>query len=221
MGTGIFLWGNKMSRKLKQDYFRVSPYNSLPSGEVVFESSTPGTYSFTPPNSRLYKITIVGAGGGAAAFRLKGPGGMQIPQYLGAGSGGLSIYTGVEMLQSRTYTIIVGQRGNGVDGGALASDSGVTVYGQDGGTSSISSIGSASGGTGAVLSAAASGPKHVGYGGAGITQNGNDGQARTDTQAPAPGGASVYNGHGEGGTGYFNSPYVSSGTAGYVKIETI
>jgi hypothetical protein len=206
-----------MGEKLKQGFFRVTPHNRAEPGEVVFESSTPGVYSFVPPESRLYNLTMVGGGGGSMYYRLIGPGGMRLPAYLGGGSGGLSEYNNIEMLQSQTYTIIVGVGGTGVNGGDLASNSGVIVSGGDGGQTSVSSVGYANGGTGAVGNPAG-GVGHVGYGGYGNTINGNDGHGRSDTQGPADGGVSVFEGYGAGGTSYFDSPFVTDGGAGYVKI---
>jgi hypothetical protein len=40
----------------------------------------------------------------------------------------------------------------------------------------------------------------------------------SDTQGPAEGGVSVFEGYGAGGTSYFDSPLVTDGGAGYVKI---
>lgn len=146
-----------------------SPYTP---DQVIFESSTPGTYSVDILTNGKYEIICVGAGGGGVRY---GNGGFIPYQYAGGGSGGYS--NSIQNLTEGTYSITVGGGGGWTNNGGN--------HAGTGGTSSFSDIVNATGGQGGLRLG-------TGSGGVGITQNGNTG---TTTAA----GASVYGGYGAGG----------------------
>jgi len=151
-----------------------SPYTP---DQVIFESSTPGTYSVDILTTGKYEVICVGGGGGGVRW---GNGNILAYQYAGGGSGGYSNL--IQTLVKDNYTVIIGGGGGWTSNGAN--------YAGTGGTSSFSDIVNATGGQGGKRSSTCSG-------GVGITQNGNGG-------TPSTAGASVYNGYGKGGYGASN-----------------
>lgn len=192
---------------------------SYPSDTVLFESSTPGTYSVTPLTPGTYNVICVGGGGGAAGVLLVS----DCAAGAGGGSGGYS--NSNILLQANVIQITVGDAGSssthGGDGGHRT--------GGNGGTSSVDSLISAAGGNGGDARAQTSSPSATGgSGGSGLTTNGNSGTARTLTSATeltANGGSSIYNGYGRGASVKIywgsNPSVTSTSTPGYVKITAV
>ena len=182
---------------------------------VLFESSTPGTYNLNISGDGVYLVYCIGGGGGSA--RSYSPSKKKAAK---AGGGSGSGFIGEIHISSGDYSIVVGNGGN------AAYTGGGWSYGAAGGNSSLSNIITCFGGRGGA--ADAGGPSYiVGAGGSapaiiGQTKNielnssGNSG-------GNGPGGASLYNGYGTGGTAIHDHPFSSAGsqnpgTAGYVKI---
>ena len=168
--------------------------------EVVFESSTAGTYSLELLETGKYEFYCVGGGGGYYST-LSGT------RPISAGGGSGAGFIGIINITKGSISLTVGAGGVGhsKDGTSTA-----------GGTSSIGSLVSCGGGGPGRLS---------GGGGVGgtitlnvtpvsstLNSSGNRGNA-TSSGYNATGGASVYNGYGAGG-GY-NHYY---GYEGYVKV---
>lgn len=84
--------------------------SKLPAGQVIFESSTAGTYTIVIPKTQAYHIDLVGGGGGGHH--------KSAPQKnKGGGSGGY-VY-GTIMIPKGNYTLVIGNGGgddqNGYD----------------------------------------------------------------------------------------------------------
>lgn len=94
---------------------------------VLFESSTPGTYTINVDDNCIVNIVIVGAGAGGA-YSFSGMAGSQ-RAYGGCGA----LIQGQLELKAGTYTAVVGA----ASGNASTSDGGITA--QDGGNSSFNS----------------------------------------------------------------------------------
>ena len=165
----------------------------LPSGTVIFDKSTAGTYTVTIPATQIYDVIMVGAGGG-------GDKGAIYTSYGGGGSG--AAYVGKMQLTKGTVKVIVGAGGtNGFYGGTNPTSGGSTYIGNyyvGGGE-----LGSGGGSGGAKGNC----PTNYGYT---TWVAGNAGKAGYSS---SNGGASVYGGYGKGApaTG-------GTGGAGYVKI---
>lgn len=80
--------------------------SKLPAGQVIFESSTAGTYTIVIPKTQTYHIDLVGGGGGGH----KSSSGI-VHRY-GGGSGGY-VY-GLIFIPAGTYTLLIGS-GGGTD----------------------------------------------------------------------------------------------------------
>lgn len=167
--------------------------NKVPSGTVLFDKNTAGTYTVTIPMTQVYDVIMVGAGGG-------GDKGAIYKSYGGGGSG--AAFVGKIQLTAGSLKVIVGKGGtNGFYGGTLPTNGGASYiddYYVGGGEAG--SGGGAGGSKGNC-------PTTYGY-----TKwvAGNAGKAG---YASNNGGASVYGGYGAGAA-------ASGGTggAGYVKI---
>lgn len=168
-------------------------------GQVLFESSTPGTYTIRIKcRCKLY-VQAVGAGGGrqSTAYPIQGV------WHYWSGSGGSGAYVyGNKEVYAGTYTITVGA---GTAGGATADGGNSVVFGEvaGGGKTGTSWAGGASGGAGGTASTTLN------------FINGNSGGRWTDGHGA--GGASVYGGYGTGASS--NDGAASVG--GYVKITAI
>lgn len=82
--------------------------SKLPAGQVIFESSTAGTYEINIPKSQNYYIQLVGGGGGGRYAH--------VSTDSGGGSGGY-VY-GTIHIPAGIYTLIVGKGGaSGTAGG--------------------------------------------------------------------------------------------------------
>lgn len=184
----------------------------------VFESNTPGDYTYTVLANGFINLDIVGAGGGMASSSHNNDWGIAG----GGGSGGYSHYENIPVTAGQEITIKVGSGGSLVFHYEWAN-----VTGGTGGTSEVN-IGEnryyADGGVGghAWNQTNATG----GAGGFGETQNGNAGTTSGYGYAPiGTAAASVYKGYGIGGKPVACSPqntsYQGNATpagAGYVMI---
>lgn len=172
-------------------------YGYVP-GDVLFESSTPGTYQiYIKCRCKLY-IQAVGGGGGrsSTAYPIQGV------WHYWSGSGGSGAYVyGNKEVYAGTYTIVVGA---GTTAGATANGGDSVVFGEvaGGGKTGTSSPGNSAGGAGGIASTTLN------------FINGNNGGRWTDSHGP--GGASVYEGYGEGA-----GSDDGAGVGGYVKITAI
>lgn len=178
--------------------------------QLLFESSSAGTYQLNILDDGIYNVICVGGGGGGAQ---KGD-----TEYYNTGSGGSGGYSNEDIyLTKGLYTVVVGA------GGAKNSQwwgSGTPITATNGGNSSFATvIGGGGGGGGA---GSGSGYPFAGAGGTGSTINGNAGKAGGGKNVSYAGGASVYGGYGIGGNGYSGNAstmnYSTSGTSGYVRI---
>ena len=164
----------------------------VPSGTVLLNKNTAGTYTVTIPVTQTYDIIMVGAGGG-------GDKGAIYTSYGGGGSG--AAFVGKANLTAGSLKVVVGKGGtNGYQGGTEATNGGNTSVGSfyvGGGAKGTN--GGAGGSKG--LCPTQSYTKWVA---------GNAGKAG---YASNNGGASVYGSYGAGAA-------ASGGTggAGYVKI---
>lgn len=186
--------------KGSQLVWRLHQYSS---NQVLFESSTPNTYTLEILDDGVYNVICVGGGGGGASSRSDDTG-----TGAGGGSGGYSNET--IYLTKGTYSVIVGQ------GGAQAT-SWRSAYAY-GGTGGDSSFGGVVGGGGGGGTAYRNGWVSIGgAGGTGSTTTGNTGYGESTTYTP-----SVYEGYGRGGWGYGStSTNARNGESGYVKITYI
>lgn len=167
--------------------------------QVLFESSTPGTYPiYIKCRCKLY-IHVVGAGGGrsSTAYPIQG-----VWHYWAASGGSGAYVYGVKEVTAGNYTITVGA---GTSAGATANGGNSSVFGEvaGGGKTGTSSAGNSTGGAGGIASTTLN------------FINGNNGGRWTDGHGP--GGASVYEGYGEGA----RSNDGSASVGGYVKIVAI
>ncbi len=191
--------------------------DKLPAGQVLFESSTSGGYSVILPKKHLYKLTLVGAGGGCGF----GGSGHYTNYNAAGGSGALLIVTALFPKNLQVF-LSIGAKGTNTGGASVGTWKGTnggdttlipkSIYGQataggGGGGSCMIHSGTWAAGNGGVVSvedeytiitstAGKKGAVSAGGGGAG--------------------GASVYNGYGKG-----NDIYSTNGTDGYAKIETL
>lgn len=194
------------STEIKSVYYGSTKVYSgkYPSGTVLFESSTPGTYTLSVEHNQTLSIILVGAGGKGAYYR------RNTGWLLSAAGGGSGAYVHGSLNVSRgNYTIVVGS----ANGGNSSAFNNIARGGGNGvatGTGS-SDVTGGSGGTYTVTS--------------GITgENGNvGGTDRRGLQPSASGGASKYSGYGAGGSASVaaSGGYANNGTNGYVKIVAV
>ena len=175
--------------------------------EIVFESSTAGTYPVNIAGDGLYEVYCIGGGGGVAVDMYTM---LTKRRFCSAGGGSGSGFIGILQISSNNYTIIVGSGGS----------SGMREWGSAGTNSSISNIITSYAGNGGRANPSS---LHSGTGGAipniyvpiiSYTLNTTGKSGGTSFNGTSTtGGASVYNGYGAGSG---NISY--SGTSGYVKI---
>lgn len=181
-------------------------------GELIFESSTPGTYEIELLTIGTYEIYCIA--GGSGANYSKGTLGSKFVGSGGSGSG----FIGVLKLTDPVLSIVVGNGGFGT-----SHDSSTTTSGA-GGNSSISNIVVCYGASGATI-----GRDHAIYGKGGslptlsavpittiLHSVGNDGNYSRTSNSTTYGGAALYENYGKGGDNVGTSP--QNGSAGYVKI---
>lgn len=212
-------------------------YRPYTANQVLFESGTPGSYTFSPLVAGTYNVILVGGGSGCAAGAWRGLANVGQCTVHGGGSGG---YTNKNMtINAGSYTVTVGGGGAGAKQEDPNRTSGYkSATSTAGGGSSIGSLVSVGGGGAA--SATHDGGGSVGAGGSGQTSNGNNGGSASKTQTgnfsiSASGGAAVYGNYGAGGSGSakhecykvgssYNhkcSATANAGSNGYVKITFI
>lgn len=187
--------------------------NKLPAGQVLAESSTPGTYTLTIPKTQNYYFVVVGAGGGSAWG-----GSGHYTNYNAAGGSGACAAGTIKLTKGTVLTYVVGALGANNAGSSVGD-----YPAQAGGSSAVSipgnAIATANGGGGAIAHIHTSPTRTPGAGGtytmgtgvavdSSITKNGNAGVEDTP-------GASVYGGWGKG-----NQTATTNGTNGYVLIRT-
>lgn len=175
-----------------------------PSGTLLFESSTPGTYTLNVLYPCAVHIDMVGGGSGGASYYSSIVG--KIERASGGGSG--AYITGNIDIPAGGYSVVVGSGGAGATNGGTAGGGGATTFFNQtagGGTSHNYSTGG-SGGSYAINVSGLTG------------RNGNKGGG--PVEGTAGGGASLYGGYGAGGSAYSNnaSQWANSGGNGYVKI---
>lgn len=172
--------------------------------EIVFESSTAGTYPVNITGDGLYEVYCIGGGGGGRYYTISEPSfsfshhtiNVKHMMY-GGGSG--SGFIGIININAGNYSVIVG------NGGATGNKS---AAGKDGGDSNIGSL---------ITSKAGKGANHGGGTGGAVPTISTTAVSTTlnskgNSGSKSYGGASLYNGYGAGGNA------ISNGTAGYVKI---
>ena len=186
--------------------------------QVIFESSTAGTYEVELLENGNYEVYCIGGGAGGAYSR-------STTTNAKAGGGSGSGFIGVVLLSKGDYSITVGAGG----AGAAAKDA--AIYSSAGGNSLIENNVVAYGG-GAAYARVSKSDTHGGAGGkipditvetvsTTLNKAGNKGGSVANDQSSTRyyGGASVYNGYGKGGDAFsINLGAGSEGTAGYVKI---
>jgi hypothetical protein len=209
---------------------RKAPSVDVPSGTVVFQSSTAGQSQFTIEDEGTYNVRIVGAGGGGAAWLYRwGSFANQWRASVAAGGSGGYYYAAV-LLTPGIYSVNVGKGGAGtysmVNSNATQKPSApASASASAGGSSSVSGPSGewiCGGGTGG---SCGNGFATAGIGGSGLTSNGNKGGSYftnagvTATSSYidiyATGGGAKYSSYGKGGNA--DSEYYSSGPSWLVK----
>ena len=181
--------------------------------EILFESSTAGTYSLDILDTANYEVYCIGGGAGALYGKVYRNGKLSnTNSYASGGSGGGFI--GIFNLNDDNYQIIIGSRGSIRNTNIFSWE-----YGNAGGYSQITNIVKCNGGTRPAIdsygySISNGGSVDVLLTPISYTLNtqGNNGYYVSKGGAPN-GGASVYSGHGKGGDGQ-----TDNSTNGYVKI---
>ena len=173
-----------------------------PSGTVLFESATPGTYNIYLEHTQTYSIIMVGGGAGGSGIQT---GSSMYTRWLyGGGGSGALIYGNIDLGEGG-YSVVVGSGGaagykssgtNGTQSSFLnnVAGGGVSHYSNPtGGVATVSSAGL-------------------------IGANGNSGVSGDGPTSGSggAGGASLYGGYGAGGWGSWTGS--QPGTVGYVKI---
>ncbi|MFI3241223.1 MAG: hypothetical protein R3Y43_01490 [Alphaproteobacteria bacterium] len=126
--------------------------------EVIFESSTAGTYSLEFLEDGAYEIIAVGGGGGAAAYAT---GSISYTIALTGGGGSGAMYQGQFYIPKSTVEIVVGSRGNSSTT-ALTSLSVWTSSATAGGQSKVGSYLTVGGGGAGSASLQANNPSYSG-----------------------------------------------------------
>lgn len=214
----VYRGGTTISKIYKGSQLIYS-YLAFPIGTVLFEQSTPGDSYYVTMPPGLYEVYCIAGGGGGSARRY-------IRYRDGSGGGSGSGFIGYIRITSKiSARVTVGAAGNGA-----FTQQYYAVKGGNGGNSSIESLIITYGGQ-ARESNYNGQYNDIAGGGAGgaaptinvtiisqtLNRAGNVGQSRTNTEQ-APGGASLYNGYGGGGTAGADQYYANPGTNGYVKI---
>ena len=204
-------------------------YNCFGNNSILFENSTPGTYTVNIPFTGDYEVVCVGAGGPAAmrgVYDEKGYG-------WGGGSGGA--LKGVFTLAAGSYTVVVGSANNNTTAQSgntqtlnpsdttthdSSIDNVVVCGGGGAGHYNTNYVGAA--GAAPVLSLVPVSTVLNTAGNIGVYNSGGKGSAAAATCA---GGASVYLDYGRG-QGCKTSEYASKrswidGTNGYVRIRSV
>lgn len=191
-------------------------------GQVLFESSTPGTYQLYVKCRCKLDIKIVGAGGGATSWGAYYSNGYT---WNASGGGGSGAYIhGTKEVFAGTYTIVVGKGGNGYDRRGLISGWNYAEDGTDssafgqvaGGGKGGSALNGGFGGDGGVASTTLTGVNGEKGGNMGYVVGANAYPIQNIN-----GGASKYGGYGAGGYIANQSLDNYDGKNGYVRIVAI
>ncbi len=204
-------------------------YNCFGNSSILFENSTPGTYTVNIPFTGDYEITCVGGGGAAAMY------GRYDDKGYGRGGGSGGAVRGVFTLPAGTYDITVGSANNNTIAQTSntqysqpvdttthdSSVNGVVVCG-GGGSAHIDPNWNGAAGAAPVFTIL---PDSVTLNSAGNEGSYNYGGKGSAAAATCAGGASVYLDYGRG-QGCKTSEYASkrswiNGTDGYVRIRSV
>ena len=161
--------------------------------QVIFESSTPGTYNVEVLADGRYEVYCIGGGGGGY-YKVD-------PKSLcGGGSG--SGFIGIIKIEASILSVSVGAGGRYQSYNGAGSSIGNLVITYGGGRGST---GGAAGAQPTINATIIS-----------TTLNSAGNKGKYGSSGTVAGGASLYNGYGAGGVGQFLNN--SSGVSGYVKI---
>lgn len=207
------LWSKTLLAKV------TGPYQS---GELIFESSTPGIYEIELLTAGIYEVYCIGGGAGALRNNLSNSKYTFRQVSIAGGSG--AGYIGRLFLSEGKLSISIASGGTGQAFTNNSLNYGVNTAALAGGTSSIGTFVSAGGGKSGSTGRDQMNPS---YGGSIPTVNveesitilktgGNTGECQNRTTTSVSGGASVYENYGKGGDVIGTSP--QHGSAGYVKI---
>lgn len=186
--------------------------------EIIFQSSTPGTYTVDILTSGYYNVAVVGGGsGGAYVYSSKFSDGRASG---GSGAG----FVGIVYLTAGNHTIKVGAGGSGK---AYETNGQTSATSTAGGQSAIDSI-IVAGGGGSAKAGIHGATQTAGSGGTlsydsskvqsySLAKNGNAGT--TIYNSNITGGASVYSNYGKGGNA--GNSYTTDGGNGYVFISAV
>lgn len=188
---------------------------SAPASGVLF--TTVGSHSWTAPDG-VTSVSVVCIGGGGGGGGTLGWTGQNPSGGGGGGGGGLGYKNNISVTPGNTYTVVVGDGGNGTGGSANSlarADSGGDSYFID--TTTVRGIGG-QGGVGGNSDAysdyGSGGGTGGGYVGDGGGSGGNGGNgSRSNRQAGGGGGAGGYSGNG-GNSGQAGSGGGAGGGAG-------
>ena len=236
---------------LMKGFFNTDPFNPYPywDGTILFDSSVPGTYSYTFQHS--IKCGVVCVGGGVGGFCAKtgitiNEGSPSEATFSGlmassGASGGYS-YTEYDFNKGDSVIISVGQGGTAYSSAALygtvAQAHPSLTLGSVAGTTSRVVLGNSiilfanSGTAGRIYLSTPSNPNTLAYevsaGGSGSASFGNNGIITgAGSNVSLNGGSSVYEIYGAGGNAGFSgdnqsgTPWANNGGNGYVKIFAI
>ena len=163
-------------------------------GQVIFESSTPGTYNVEILGKGKYEVYCIGGGGGGYYKRN--------PKSVGSGGSG-SGFIGIIKIEASILSVSVGAGGRYQSYNGAGSSIGNLVITYGGGRGSTGGAAGAQPTINATIISTT------------LNSAGNPGES-SGGSGPVAGGASLYNGYGAGGVGQTGNN--SSGVSGYVKI---
>ena len=177
--------------------------------QVLFESSTPGTYSLNILTDGVYEVYCIAGGSGGAQYKPQG-----FKWYVASGASGSGYIGNLKITQS-TYQIVVGRGSSGKYGSkGKVSDAEnssisnvVTSYGGKGGKAFDDRTQAVGGDIPTTFT------QEISFT---LKQRGNNGILDNNI-AFCSGGASLYNGYGKGGDVKIRD-YANDGVNGYVKI---
>ena len=200
-------WGNTPVKEVWYGSNKIWSNCPYTPDQVLFESSTPGTYSLNILTDGVYEVYCIAGGSGGTTIHLL----QRWPTASGASGSG---YIGNLKITQNIYQIVVGSGSSGKYN--------INEKVSDAGNSSVSNVVASYGGKGGAWD-----PQTKAIGGDipsiyvqemsfTLKQRGNDG-ITANKGGSYSGGASLYNGYGKGGDVYTNH-YANDGANGYVKI---
>ena len=184
-------------------------YIYIPPGEI--EYTTPGTYSFIPPEDYYVSVICVGSGGGGRTFGYGASG--------GGGGGGLGYKNNIALYASQPYTVVVGAVPSGGNGGDSYFISPTLVMGGGGLAAPLHTGGPYVGDGGGNGGNSSPAPLIGGGGAGGYAGNGGNAGSAAQLSSGAGGGggpavAPRQFGGGGGGVGIYKGQGAKSGLAG-------